>query len=629
MTQEAALVDFRGMGAPHDTGAFLIPASIIVYQASFGGTVYVCAARQSERGWIPISYLPLTGDNATTVINTALASLTAGRTWKETVIVVGNYTGLGVITIHSYTTLVIQGSWKCKDNLNTHWILNSNPTGGNTFIEICGGKLDGNQVNQTGDVNVIHFKNVSQCCFYRLHIICSKRVTTANIPGVTYGGCGIQLITSSYCVIYACRIEQMMKDGVQCETDCYENIVCYCTFYTTVSYSCETCGVQFCIGGGYNIAAHNTINVSNLPYTDCLKIHGSNHNILIGNECRNANLYGIIVYCGNGDTSNNIITRNNIFNASGGAGPGIKLRGQSAAQHPRNVIDGNKIAGHLIGIFIDSEPDTAHAGVDDTYILNNIYKGANVAGENAIKIEHSHRCVVKGNIIYNCGTDVSAYAPILLLGDSDFTELKGNFCYFSVYSFRQAVLNNDYPNFTSWTDNFLYHTDTCNAGIFNGGTYHVCARNRAITPSGTLYGVSLDENTDYVWIFDNWWSAPIVVVNHLTAGNNIYVYHNRGWKTENIVLSSPFAVDAAGVVTVTIPHGLNVTPAKQDCHLTVVEETAVDDWRYGLLKVVSTDSTNVTCKIAITTPSGTSGATARLALLVITGLPNKPGGFVP
>jgi hypothetical protein len=96
-----------------------------------------------------------------------------------------------------------------------------------------------------------------------------------------------------------------------------------------------------------------------------------------------------------------------------------------------------------------------------------------------------------------------------------------------------------------------------------------------------------------------------------------------------VVLSSTFAIDSTGLKTITIPHGLSVTPSKQDCQLTVVAETAVDDWSFNLLKVDAVDATNVTAKINVATASATAGATARLGLLVITGLPNRPGGFTP
>ncbi len=86
--------------------------------------------------------------------------------------------------------------------------------------------------------------------------------------------------------------------------------------------------------------------------------------------------------------------------------------------------------------------------------------------------------------------------------------------------------------------------------------------------------------------------------------------------TQNNVLSGTFTIDSTGIKTVTIPHGLNITPAVQDCYLTVVQDTAVDDWAYNLLKIVSVDATNVTVKINVSTASATGGATAKLALRV-------------
>jgi len=100
------------------------------------------------------------------------------------------------------------------------------------------------------------------------------------------------------------------------------------------------------------------------------------------------------------------------------------------------------------------------------------------------------------------------------------------------------------------------------------------------------------------------------------AGSNVIVKGNYGYVTENNVLSSTFAIDSTGVKTVTIAHGLAITPAKEDCHLTVIEETNVDDWGFDLLKVDSVDATNVTAKIHVSTASATGSATAKLALRV-------------
>ena len=100
------------------------------------------------------------------------------------------------------------------------------------------------------------------------------------------------------------------------------------------------------------------------------------------------------------------------------------------------------------------------------------------------------------------------------------------------------------------------------------------------------------------------------------------------WTTEPIVsvtaittlLSAAFAIDSTGVKTVTTAHGLSVTPAIQDVQVSVTEDTNVDDWAFNLLKVESVDATNVVCKINVSTASATGGATAKLAILVITGV---------
>lgn len=99
-----------------------------------------------------------------------------------------------------------------------------------------------------------------------------------------------------------------------------------------------------------------------------------------------------------------------------------------------------------------------------------------------------------------------------------------------------------------------------------------------------------------------------------SASDNIH--HNIGYTTESNVLSGTFAIDSTGIKTVTIPHDLDITPAVQDCYLTAVENTLVDDWAYNMLKIVSTDFKNVIAKINISQASKTIGATARLALRV-------------
>lgn len=94
------------------------------------------------------------------------------------------------------------------------------------------------------------------------------------------------------------------------------------------------------------------------------------------------------------------------------------------------------------------------------------------------------------------------------------------------------------------------------------------------------------------------------------------VHHNTNFITENSILSGTFPIDIIGLNTITIAHGLSITPNLQDITISVVKETNVDDWAYNLLKVESQDATNVVVKIYVSIASATVGATARIALRV-------------
>lgn len=82
------------------------------------------------------------------------------------------------------------------------------------------------------------------------------------------------------------------------------------------------------------------------------------------------------------------------------------------------------------------------------------------------------------------------------------------------------------------------------------------------------------------------------------------------------ILSGTFAIDSTGVKTVTTAHGLTEIPAVEDIDLTVIENTNVDDWAHGYVKIESVDATNVVCKVNVTTASATGSATAKLGIKI-------------
>ena len=82
------------------------------------------------------------------------------------------------------------------------------------------------------------------------------------------------------------------------------------------------------------------------------------------------------------------------------------------------------------------------------------------------------------------------------------------------------------------------------------------------------------------------------------------------------LLSAAFAIDGVATITVTTAHGLGYTPNNYDVAVTVVQNTAVDDWTYGFVKVTTVDATNIVVKVRVTAASATAGATAYLAIKI-------------
>ena len=115
-----------------------------------GATTY---AKNGTTGNIDYS-----GADSATVIQSALNGLSSGRTWKEKVVLKGDFEITAVISISSYTTLDLSDAKLTLDTLvNDHIIKNSGWDGTpasagttpNNDIEIIGGEIDGNKVGQT------------------------------------------------------------------------------------------------------------------------------------------------------------------------------------------------------------------------------------------------------------------------------------------------------------------------------------------------------------------------------------------------------------------------------------------------------------------------------------------------
>jgi hypothetical protein len=146
-----------------------------VYQVAASYTIW----REGDNYYAAdASRIRFSGKNASQVIQSAIDALTIGRTWKEKILLKGDFTISNPIIIKNYTILEFQGKVTVADNANIDTAIKSegfddlagtNSTGGVVEVEIVGLKLDGNHACSFGlklygrkltlkDVNIYYCK---------------------------------------------------------------------------------------------------------------------------------------------------------------------------------------------------------------------------------------------------------------------------------------------------------------------------------------------------------------------------------------------------------------------------------------------------------------------------------------
>ncbi|MBS7649081.1 hypothetical protein KEJ17_05500, partial [Candidatus Bathyarchaeota archaeon] len=138
--------------------------AILVYVLSKPATNPIAASyvvwREGDEYYAADAYgIRFSGKNASQVIQSVIDSLTADRTWKEKIILRGDFTISNTIIVKSYTILEFQGKITVADNANIDAAIKSegfdqlagtDSTGGVVEVEIVGLKLDGNHACSFG-----------------------------------------------------------------------------------------------------------------------------------------------------------------------------------------------------------------------------------------------------------------------------------------------------------------------------------------------------------------------------------------------------------------------------------------------------------------------------------------------
>ncbi|WWT39912.1 hypothetical protein [Microcystis phage Mwe-JY08] len=89
-----------------------------------------------------------------------------------------------------------------------------------------------------------------------------------------------------------------------------------------------------------------------------------------------------------------------------------------------------------------------------------------------------------------------------------------------------------------------------------------------------------------------------------------------GLTVEASLLSDALACDSTGTRVTAITHGLTYTPDPKDVALSIIQDTAVADPRFNLLRVDGCSSTTITVRAVVLNASATGGATFRIGARV-------------
>ncbi|MEK7555605.1 MAG: right-handed parallel beta-helix repeat-containing protein [Patescibacteria group bacterium] len=369
------------------------PANYVVFLS--GGTTYV---RDGLDGSIDYS-----NTDPETAIEWAMNNLTSGRTWKEKVVVKGNYTIDTSIDIPSYTILELQGRLTIASG--TFGLVNSDTTNGNTDIEIIGGTIDGNYANLINYNNCVFLQNSNNLIITGMTIYGCKNegIEFRNVSGfdisentifnngddsislINGGGGGSNNGTVSNNILFGNRSATGGSSGIEIEDGSYEITVSNNVIYGSTASSSMT-GIGVVVDSGSTYSASHDVTIS-------------------GNVIRDVEVSGIIVQTNltAANLENVTIIGNTIVNS---VGSGIQILGKSTFS---GISRGVSIIGNTV-----TQAGTNTAAIYGIYVsyTQGVTIRGNIiseSGNNGIRLYYVRQANVSGNIIFNNGNYANSY----------------------------------------------------------------------------------------------------------------------------------------------------------------------------------------------------------------------------
>ena len=348
-----------------------------------------------------------TGDfNGTdeTPIQNALNALTSGRTWKEKVVVRGDFEISNPILVPSYTILDCSGArFKLPSGADYPILKNKNYGGFDEEIEVVGGVFDGN--NNTFDaaralIDILGGDTVATFC----KNIIVKGAKVVNIDGTGDNGTGIWLKRVTRSKVLYCWAENC-KGGISVEgTHNYGSEISHC-----VAVNNKESGII--PGLSHAMIVSNNVAIGN-------KNNGiscdSPHRVIIRNNfCASNDNHGIALFTSIGDSPEHATVEGNLVWGNSG-------RGISITPSPYCIVSGNFIySNDKEGLYVGG--NSRGSQIVNNKVMFNGYDG--------IRLYDAHNCVIEGNICLNNGQAGSGYSGIYLEEYANGCVIVGNKCY--------------------------------------------------------------------------------------------------------------------------------------------------------------------------------------------------------
>jgi len=161
------------------------------------------------------------------VLNDVWNALTPNRTWKEKVVLKGEFTLTDMLSLPSHLALdLTHAKIKLADNVNKTVICAENQSD----IEVIGGEIDGNKANQSGT-------HVHGLCFDYCEniLVVAPKIHDCYQGGLAFGGCKYFVAIKPR--VYDCNLEMIYLTGADGEC-------CYGTIYSPL-LSGNAPGIKF------------------------------------------------------------------------------------------------------------------------------------------------------------------------------------------------------------------------------------------------------------------------------------------------------------------------------------------------------------------------------------------------